>query len=129
MTRARAHEYEDPLFAAPPLTRMDEMRECSEAFHAKHPEVWKQFEKFALDRIERGYRRYSAKAIMERVRWESDAGAASPQLKVNDHYTAFYARRFAAHYPQHEAFFETRKQKSAARRATGRPEPTRGELA
>ncbi len=98
------------------------MRRRAAAFHERYPVVWQLFERFALDRLALGHQHYGAKAIMERVRWETDKGSGYPALKINDHYTAFYSRRFARFHPEHGDFFRTRVQLSALRPATGLPE-------
>ncbi len=101
-------------------SRHEEMRAQCNDFHERHPGVWDLFVRFALEKIGRGYRKYGAKAIMERVRWETDQGGDEPALKINDHYTAFYARRFARAYPTHAECFRTRIQKRAQCKPTNR---------
>ncbi len=126
-----AHLSEIPHFCVNkhlPKTRYQEIQEACSAFHEANPEVWDLFVRFTLQRIQQGYEHYSVAAIFERVRWETDKGADSPALKLNNNFRAFYARRFAAWYPVQKDFFRTRVQKSAHRRGTGRPEPTREEL-
>jgi hypothetical protein len=106
-------------------TRLEEMRERCLAFHTEHPEVWTLFEQFTLDRIAKGFKRYSSDAIFHRIRWELSRPTyeKGKEFKLNDHYTTFYGRRFMRKYPQHEGYFRTRHQPSAARSATGLPEP------
>ena len=107
------------------MNRQDEMREQVAEFHRRHPDVWRLFVRFTLQMIERGYRNYSAKAIFERIRWEKDAGGDGVTcFKLNNNYTAFYARRFAKVYPEHAEFFRTREQPSAAEFASRRPQLT-----
>lgn len=106
-------------------TRQDEMREQVTAFHQQHPEVWGLFKRYTLQMIAKGFQHYSAKAIFERIRWEKDLGGdGKTQFKLNNNYTAFYARRFGRAYPQHEGFFRNRKQISEEARATELPELT-----
>jgi len=94
-------------------TRYDEMREEWSRFHDAHPEVWILFKRFTFDRIERGFAHYGAGAIMERVRWETAAGAGEEEeFKINNNHRAFYARFFMGHYPEHEGFFRVREQTS-----------------
>ena len=93
-------------------TRHDELRDACNAFHVKHPEVWRLFCRFTLEMLATGRSHYGAKAIMERVRWETDAGGRSPALKINNNFAAFYARRFARLHPDHAEFFRTREQTS-----------------
>ena len=93
--------------------------------HRENPRVWILFERFALDRISLGHSHYSARTIFHRIRWETDAGADEPELKINDHYSPFYARRFERIHPGHEGFFRSRVQISERKPPTGRPVPLR----
>lgn len=106
------------------ITRLDEMREQVNRFHKDHPEVWDLFVRFTLDRIKRGFRNYSSKAIFERIRWETDSagGDGVSSWKLNNNYPAFYARRFAKIFPEHAEFFRTRKQTSIYDDPTTLPE-------
>jgi len=96
------------------------MREQVSAFHADHPEVWDLFVRFTMDRINKGFTNYSAKAIFERIRWEVDSVGADGKLefKLNNNWPSFYARRFMRMYPQHDGFFRTRRQTSQEDYAT-----------
>jgi hypothetical protein len=101
------------------VNRLDQLRQKAQEFHDDHPEVWDLFVRFTFDRIERGWRRYSADAIMHRVRWETcggrpEANGRAP-FKINDHHVTFYARRFMKMYPQHDGFFQLREQLSEHR--------------
>tara|TARA_B100000963_G_C22628321_1_gene673527 strand:- start:1085 stop:1492 length:408 start_codon:yes stop_codon:yes gene_type:complete len=129
-------------------TREQEMREQCEAFHKKHPEVWRLFVRFTQELIAAGHRHYSAKGIFERIRWEQDvvkpqwkedgfvgsgcinggqpvSYAKKQHFKLNNNYSSFYARRFMTMFPDHGGFFRTRKRKSANQAATHLPELTR----
>jgi hypothetical protein len=107
-------------------SRKDEMREQTAAFHKQHPEVWNMFVKFTFQMIDRGYKNYSAQhGIFARIRWEHDSGGDGVTVfKLNNNYSAFYARRFMKMYPEHEGFFRTRKQTSGEEDATDLPELT-----
>lgn len=80
--------------------------------HRDKPRVWRLFEKFALQVAKLG-RRYGAKAIMERIRWEEEIENGG-EFKVGNSYTALYARVFAWKYPQHADIFEFRTVKGLA---------------
>ena len=97
-------------------SRLEQMRRECTKFHKAHPELWALFVGFAFDKIRLGHKHYGAKAVMERVRWETSAGDSSPEFKVNNNFPSFYARRFSKAFPDHEDFFRTRVQKSAASR-------------
>lgn len=106
-------------------TRYDEIQEKWWGFHYAHPEVWRLFEKFTFDRIERGFKHYSAKGVFERIRWETaQAEVGANEFKLNNNYSAFYARLFMEIHPEHDGFFRTRVQTSTADYAIHRPELT-----
>ena len=42
------------------------------AFHTANPDVYEQFKKFSKEVKSAGHKRYSADAIMHRIRWECD---------------------------------------------------------
>ena len=107
------------------MSRRDEIAEQCDNFHKEHPEVWDLFVQFTNEMIERGFNNYSCKAIFERIRWEKDAGGdGTTQFKLNNNYTALYARRFMKMYPEYEGFFRTREQPSSTKPPTHLPELT-----
>ena len=114
----------DDLFGN--TTRQDEMREQVKEFHKAHPEVWELFKKFTFEMIGKGFKHYGAQhGIFSRIRWEIDAGGdGSGEFKINNNYSAFYARRFMKTYPEHDGFFRTREQTSGEVAATHLPELT-----
>ena len=97
------------------MTRLEQMQKAVKEYHQKHPEVWDAFERFTFDRIERGFKNYSVKAIFERIRWDMNevGGDGVNEFKIGNNHPTFYARRFMNMYPQHEGFFRTRTQISA----------------
>ena len=107
-------------------TRWDEIRAQCQAFHEQHPRVWELFVRFAFEKINAGFQHYSVKGIFERIRWETAEADNPGGFKINNNYTAFYARRFHAMYPQHDGFFRLRTQTSEGQSATNLPELTPG---
>lgn len=85
-------------------------------FHAAHPQVWQHFERFCFEVLARGYRRYSADAVMHRVRWETSSGAKSG-LKINNNFVSYYARLWRRTHPQHRSLFAVRRSKADRGRA------------
>lgn len=71
------------------------------------PEVWDEFEKITLDLINRG-KRAGAKAIFEKVRWETEVEGGG-EFKVCNSFTAYYGRVFELKYPEHAGFFVKKK--------------------
>lgn len=68
------------------------------------------FEKFALELVRSGRKRYSARAIIHRIRWHYHVERGI-DFKVNDHCSTPLARWFHETYPQHNGFFETRERR------------------
>ena len=86
------------------------------AYHEAHPEVWRLFQEFAVERLRRGFRHYSADAILHRVRWECDAvtrNAADGPFKLNDHFSSRYARLLMERDARFAGFFELRELRTA----------------
>lgn len=84
-------------------------------YHAQNPDVYRLFCHYAKLMagvgIE-GFRRYGAKAIMERVRWHYDVRRYyTAGFKVNNNFVSRYARMFMADHPHLDGFFETRELK------------------
>ena len=74
-----------------------------------HPEIWQLFERFTFELIRRGFQRYSADAVMHRVRWETAAALDDGQgYKIANIWVAFYARKFNKRHPKHIGFFRLR---------------------
>lgn len=94
------------LFAM--LPRLE--REFDE-FDAANPEVWDLFRRFAFEAILAGRRRFSADAIMHRIRWFTQIETTGRPFKLNDHYSAFYARKFVRCFQKHAGLFELRRRK------------------
>ena len=103
-------------------SRHKEIADQFVAFHNSHPEIWELFEHFAFEKIKQGFKNYSSKGIFERIRWE--IALPEPEgsdFKLNNNYTAFYARTFMLRHPQYEGFFRLREQISIYAPATNLP--------
>ena len=82
-------------------------------FHGLNPQVLEKIIDMALNLQRQGFRKCSAKMIVERLRWEvyfKTKGAE--EYKLTNSYTSFYARLAIAVSPQLKDFFELRTQKS-----------------
>jgi hypothetical protein len=79
-----------------------------EEYHRDNPQVYEMFKRFTFEKISRGAKHVGAKAVLERVRWETSV-SGDDGFKVNNNYTAAYARLFAKDFPQHKDLFRTRK--------------------
>ena len=85
-------------------------------FNAEHPEVYYYFKQFTFEKIRQGYNTYSVGAIIERVRWETEAGAdlfsTGEPFKINNNLRAEYSRKFMSDFPEYDGFFRIRRQHS-----------------
>lgn len=75
-----------------------------------NPQVYVAFKKFAYELLATR-RRGGAKAIMERVRWETRTMLGNDSFKINNNYTAYYARKLVAEAPRFAGFFNSREGK------------------
>ena len=89
------------------MTRTEQMRLACQQFHAENPEVWELFVKFSRQKMAEGFDHYGAKAVMERVRWETEAARGGGEFKINNNHTRFYATRFNKIW--REGFFRSRR--------------------
>ena len=99
------------------------MREQFLKFHKAHPKVWVLFVQFTFDRIDRGFKHYSANGVFERIRWETaEAKTPEGEFKISNNHRPFYARVFMLKYPEHEGFFRVHEQTSRKQPAIGDPD-------
>lgn len=66
------------------------------------------FVKLAYEARRAGAVRYSARTILERIRWHYQVDQKMRTFKCNDHWTPYLARWFLKNHPQWEGFFELR---------------------
>ena len=78
------------------------------SFCRDNPAFLALFERFALDAAAAGLTRYSADAILHRIRWHVRVEMRGEDYRVNNDYAAGLARWFVARHPEHAGFFETR---------------------
>jgi len=100
-------------------SRADQIFKRFARFHNANPNFWRLFRQFT-DSMRQSRLRYSARAIFHRVRWEMDTmteNTDGDSLKLNDHYSPYYARMYLAIRPDAEGFFELRKRTSQERAA------------
>jgi len=84
------------------------------AYNRENKDLLDLFVKNALVMYQVGYKQYSAKAIAEKIRWDKDFASGLQQgkpsdFKLNNNYTACYARLVMAKVPQLEGFFKLRR--------------------
>ncbi|MCA1458051.1 hypothetical protein I6F35_33500 [Bradyrhizobium sp. BRP22] len=79
----------------------------SEPPEGVRPDVASLFERLALQLWAKGRRRFSADAILHRIRWEFTV-ERDGEWKCNNNHTSVLARWFIANHPDKADFFETR---------------------
>ena len=94
------------------LAREPTMTERFEALMASRPDIYELMVKLARDVKGRGIEDYGMKAIFERARWHFRVERGEADFKLNNNYTAFYAREIMAREPDLDGFFKTRRRKS-----------------
>lgn len=77
------------------------------------PQVCALFEKIAIELHDRGFKRFSADAILHRIRWEMQIDRGERGFLVNNNWSAPLARWFIARNPAAKTFFELRERISA----------------
>jgi len=85
------------------LTAKSTMVEMFDAYDKANPEIYLAFIGFTGDLVAAGATRGGAKMICERIRWETAVRAnrevGVPVWKLNNNFTAYYARKAAAEFP------------------------------
>lgn len=103
-------DYIEQQAALKPIPNRLTIQERFDAFHASNPHVFKMFVQYARQAKARGYDKFSAKAIFERLRWYfSFETESEDEFKLNNDYTALYARKAIKEFPEFEGFFELRE--------------------
>lgn len=80
-------------------------------FWNENPQVYERLRELALELKRRGVRKYSIKGLFEVLRWEHALETKGDTFKLNDHYTAWYARALMKNEPELKEFFNTRRGK------------------
>ena len=99
-------------FQFEPPNRADKIEVAFRKFHAAHREVYVLFQKYARELTAAGRTRFSADAILHRIRFYH---AVNPDkefegFKINDNFSSRYARLLAEDFPEEFGdFFEFRK--------------------
>lgn len=81
-------------------------------WHAKNPEFYQLFEKFALEAAAAKQRKLSAWLITNRVRWEASLVVTATEpgqlYRIPNDFIALFARKFMVDHPEFDGFFDTR---------------------
>lgn len=95
--------------AEPPVPELSPNDVAAAAFDAENPDFYRHFRDLARLAISRGFRKYSARTLIEVMRWNSDVRISGTGWKINDHNTPYFARKFLAEPGTPPGFFELRR--------------------
>lgn len=90
-----------------PLT----IREQFAVFHTENPRVFEALEAMAAEMVLRGRKRISARMLIEALRYDFYIKTDDPNsdFKVNNNYSAHYARMLLDVHPDWEGLFQLRE--------------------
>ena len=90
-------------------------------FHAENPHVYERLKRLAFKLKVRGVERYGMKALWEVLRYEEalETNAPASSFRLNNNYTASYARLLMAQEEDLEGFFELRERMTQLGRVDG----------
>jgi hypothetical protein len=82
------------------------------AWHHRNPHIYEQFKALAYKMRATGRERYSARTIIEVMRWHYDLRTKGDVFEVNDNFTPIYVRMLIHDHPEFTGFFELRTVRS-----------------
>ena len=90
------------------------IKEAFDNFHTTNPQVYSIFQAKAFAAIKMGKTKMSSKLILNVIRWEVfiQTNDANSNYRINDAYTAHYARMFAENNPAYADVFNYRNLRS-----------------
>jgi hypothetical protein len=78
-------------------------------WHRANPHVYSHFKQLAFKMKATGRQRYSARTIMEVLRWHYDLKTVGDVFEINNNFTPLYVRLLIHNHPQFTDFFELRR--------------------
>lgn len=82
------------------------------AWHYQNPHIYEHFKTLAYEMKATGRTRYSARTIIEVMRWHYNLQTRGNVFKVNDDFVPIYVRLLICDHPEFFGFFELRKVRS-----------------
>jgi len=77
--------------------------------HAANPRIYAAINAHAQAMIAQGRTHYGVEAFFASIRWDTGLSMNGEPFKMNDHYTAYYARFWLQNNPANWDFFELRR--------------------
>ncbi len=86
------------------------IEEAFNIFHKDNPHIYQKFAEQCFLAVNKGKKKTSAKMIINVIRWHSYLETnTDDEYRINDAFSAHYARKFIEDYPQHNELFELRR--------------------
>lgn len=86
-----------------------DISEGFQKFHKQNPHVFIRLREMALTMKRHGRSRLGIKMLFEVLRWERMLETSGDEFKLNNNYSAFYARMLEETTPELKGIFATRK--------------------
>ncbi len=86
----------------------DDIQARFEIFHKDNPKIYEMLVRFSFEAKEAGFKRFSIRPIVERLRWYIQIETKGDAFKINNDFSSRYARKIMQAEPELTNFFETR---------------------
>lgn len=97
------------------LTFDASIAERFEAFHRENPHVYRTLVRLAREWVNStGRHKLGIKTLYERARWDIAIATSAPDFKLNNNFTAFYARLIQKQEPDLDGLFNVRASEADA---------------
>lgn len=83
----------------------EETLDAFRQYHRERPHIFRLFKQYAHQMRATGRTRYSAKSIIERIRWDHDIEHPEEEFKISNSFTSLYVRLLIWHEPNFRDFF------------------------
>lgn len=95
----------------------DKIQLAFNKYHSEHPEVYEQLVRLTYEWKNHGGVKLGMKTLYERIRWEWHVGDIKDDagFKLNNNFTAIYARKIMNENPDLKGIFELRERTSINR--------------
>lgn len=84
-------------------------QERFDSFDALNPHVYQALVRMALKMRRTGRKHYGMRALLEVLRWQWAIQTQGEDLKLNNNYTPYYARKLMQNNPELAGFFKLRQ--------------------
>lgn len=81
------------------------LKEQFVGFHRSNPDVYQLFKRFAIEAANSGMHKFSARMIIERIRWHTRIETEGSEYKMPNICTPYYARLLMVDRPDLAEFF------------------------